>query len=182
MGKGGAMLYGKEVKLAHLEREDLPKSLSWANDTELNAKMLRILPVTQFDQEKWFQDIVSNPAKKVFTVKLQDGDEHIGNTGLYHIDWIHRRAEFWILLGEKEYWGKGFGSEVVSLMQHFAFRNLNLNRLYLNVGKNNSPALGLYKKLGFIEEGVLKEHYFIEGEYLDVITMAILRRDFDAEE
>jgi RimJ/RimL family protein N-acetyltransferase len=175
------MLHGKKAMLVPLEKEDLPKTLTWVNDSELNSKMLRVLPVTQLDQEKWYQDIVSDSAKIVFAIKTQDGAKHIGNTGLYHIDWIHRRAEFWILIGERDYWKRGIGAEIVSLIQQFTFNNLHLNKLYLNVGRDNNEAIGLYKKLNFTEEGVLKEHYFIEGKYIDVITMSILKRDFNYE-
>ena len=58
------MLHGKKVKLVPLEKEDLPKSLPWVNNSDLNSKMLRVLPVTQLDQEKWYQDIVSDSAKR----------------------------------------------------------------------------------------------------------------------
>jgi len=118
------MLDGKKVKLVPLEKKDLPKSLTWVNDSELNSRMLRVLPVTQLDQEQWYQDIVSDSAKIVFAIKTQDGAKHIGNTGLYCIDWIHRRAEFWILIGERDYWKRGIGEEIVSLIQQFSFNKM----------------------------------------------------------
>ncbi|MCK4825512.1 GNAT family N-acetyltransferase, partial [bacterium] len=148
------MLIGEKIRLLPLEREDLSKSRSWVNDTSLNSRILRVLPVTQVDQEKWYQDIVQDPSKIVFAIKTLNGEEHIGNTGLYHIDWIHRRAEFWILIGERDYWRRNIGLEVVSLMQQYAFKDLNLNKLYLNVGIDNKQAIALYKKLNFVQEGI----------------------------
>lgn len=180
--EGEAILHGTKIKLVPLEKEDLPKTRSWANDTFLNSRMLRVLPVTQLDQEKWYQDIVQDPSKIVFAIKMLKTEEHIGNTGFYHIDWIHRRAEFWILIGEKDCWKQGIGADIVRLMQRYAFNNLNLNKLYLNVGADNQGAIALYNKLNFAQEGILKEHYFIKGKYIDVITMAILRRDYDVKE
>lgn len=176
------MLIGKKIKLLPLEKEDLPRSRSWVNDACLNSRMLRVLPVTQVEQEKWYEDIVQDPSKIVFAIKTLDGEEHIGNTGLYHIDWIHRRAEFWILIGQQDFWRQGIGSDVVSLVQRYAFNNLNLNKLYVNVGVDNQEAIALYKKLNFVQEGMLKEHYYIEGNYIDIITMAILRKDIDCQE
>ena len=67
-------------------------------------------------------------------------------------------------------------------MNRYAFNNLNLNKLYLNVGADNQEAIYLYKKLNFVREGIFREHYYIEGKYLDIITMAILRKDFDCKE
>jgi len=174
------ILIGKKIRLVPLEREDLPKSQTWVNDKVINAKMLRVLPVSRFDQEKWFEEISQNPSKVVFAIKDIINSCHIGNTGLYSIDWIHRRAEFWILIGEKDYWNQGIGSEVVELMKIYAFNNLNLNKVYLNVGTDNSNAITLYKKLCFKEDGLLREHYYIEGKYIDVITMSIIRKDCDS--
>jgi len=175
------MLNGKRIQLVPLERGDLAKSQSWVNDPSLTPRMLRVLPVTQVDQERWYEGIVRDPSKIVFAIKTFDGQEHIGNTGLYHIDWIHRRAEFWILIGERDFWSKGIGAEVVSLMQGYAFKDLNLNKLYLNVGMDNKEAISLYKKLNFVQEGILREHYYMESRYVDTMTMGILKRDFDCQ-
>ena len=176
------MIKGKKIQLVPLEKEDLAKSRSWVNDEILSSRMLRVLPVTQVEQEKWYQDIIQSSSKIVFAIKTLDHDKHVGNTGLYHIDWIHRRSEFWILIGEEDYTGQGIGTEVLSLMKRYTFNNLNLNKLYLNVGTDNKEAIDLYKKLNFVQEGILREHYYIEGKYLDIITMAILRKDFEREE
>lgn len=176
------MLTGKKIKLVSLSREDLPKARSWVNDSFLNARMLRVLPVSSADQEKWYEDIVQDPSKIVFAIKTIDDEQHIGNTGLYHIDWTHRRAEFWILIGERDFWGQGIGSDVVALMQRYAFDNLNLNKLYVNVGMDNEAAIALYKKSHFVQEGIMKEHYYIEGKYVDIVTMEILRSEFDSKE
>lgn len=174
-------MIGEKIKLLPLEKEDLTKSRIWINNSSLNARMLRVLPVTQADQERWYEDIVQGALKMVFAIKMINDEEHIGNTGFYHIDWIHRRAEFWILIGEQKFWGQGIGSDVLFLMQRYAFDNLNLNKLYLNVGIDNERAIALYKKFNFVQEGILKEHYYIDGEYIDIATMAILRRKIDTE-
>jgi len=176
------MLIGEKIKLVPLEKEDLARTRSWANEASLNSKMLRVFPVTQMEQEKWYEDAVGDSSKVLFAVKTLKDEEHVGNTGLYHIDWIHRRAEFWILIGDRGFWRQGIGQEVGSLMQRYAFNGLNLNKLYLNVGADNSQAISLYKKLNFVQEGILRQHYYVEGRYLDVITMAILRRDCDDQE
>jgi RimJ/RimL family protein N-acetyltransferase len=176
------MLPGKKIRLVPMEREDLPKSQTWVNDVQLNIKMLRVLPVSRLDQERWLEEISRNHSKLVFAIKDIVTSCHIGNTGFYSIDWIHRRSEYWILIGEKDYWGQGIGSEVLELMQRYAFKNLNLNKLYLNVGANNHRAIAVYKKLGFVQEALLREHYYIEGEYTDVIAMSIIRKDYDNQE
>jgi RimJ/RimL family protein N-acetyltransferase len=176
------MLTGNKIKLVSLSREDLPKARGWVNDSFLKARMLRVVPVSPEDQEKWYENIVQDASKIVFAIRTMDDGRHIGNTGLYHIDWTHKRAEFWILIGERDFWGQGIGSEVVALMQRYAFENLDLNKLYVNVGIDNEAAIALYKKANFVQEGIMKQHYYIEGKYIDVVTMEILRSEFDPKE
>ncbi len=181
-GWRSVMVIGEKIKLVPLDKEDLAKSRSWVNNSLLNSRMLRVLPVSWEDQERWYEDIIQDTSKIVFAIKTLDDEQHVGNAGLYHIDWIHRRAEFWILIGEQDFWRQGIGSDVVSLMQRYAFDSLNLNKLYVNVGIDNEAAIALYKKTNFVEEGIMKEHYYIEGKYLDMVTMAILRSEFDSKE
>jgi RimJ/RimL family protein N-acetyltransferase len=175
------MLKGKQIKLVPLEKEDLGNSLLWANDMSLNSRMLRVLPVTKADQDSWYQSVVEDPSKVVFAIKTLKEDKHVGNAGIYHIDWVHRRGQFWILIADRDFRKRGVGEEVTGLMQKYAFDNLNLNKLYLNVSQDNKEAISLYEKLNFRREGIFQEHYFIEGKYVDIITMAILRKNFSYE-
>ena len=172
------MLVGKMVKLVPLERADLARSRAWANEMSLNEDILRVLPVAEEEQEKWYRNIVEDRSKIVFAIKTTKSGEHIGNTGLYHIDWIHRRAEFWIIIGEKRFWNKGLGAEATALMLAYGFHHINLARIFLHVSEDNKRALSTYKKLNFVLEGRLREHYFINGRYANILVMAILRRDY----
>ena len=175
------MLVGQKVKLVPLEKFDLVQTQIWANDISLNENILRVLPVTQDHQEKWYRKIVEDRTKIVFAIKNLKDDEHIGNTGFYNIDWVHRRTEFWILIGEKSYWSEGLGTECISLMLNYGFNRLNMNKIYLYVSENNTRAVNLYKKMNFVDDGRLKQHYFIDGRYIDVLVMSILRMEFDCE-
>jgi len=172
------LLTGRQIRLSPTGEDDLAQTRSWANDKGLAADILRVLPVSETDQRRWLADINQDPAKQVFTIKTVDDDTHIGNCGLYHVDWIHRRAEFWILIGNREYHGRGIGTETTALILKYAFQSLNLQRVYLHVAENNAPAVALYSKTGFVKEGVLRNHYFINGQYLDVLVMSILAEDY----
>jgi RimJ/RimL family protein N-acetyltransferase len=172
------MLSGKTIKLVPLDKSDLELSRAWANDPSLNQDILRVLPVAQEDQERWYRSILEDQSKIVFAIKTTKDGEHIGNTGFYCIDWIHRRAQFWILIGQKGFWNQGVGAEATSLMVKYGFRHLNLAKIHLHVSENNERALRLYRKLNFITEGRMREHYFIDGRYVNVLIMSILRRDY----
>lgn len=173
------MLSDKYIKLAPIAEHDLEQTRSWANDIKLNFDILRVLPVSEPEQRLWYENLCHDPSRIVFTVKTIDEGVHIGNAGLYHIDYLHRRAEFWMLIGNEKYRGMGFGSEIFRLMLRFGFNFVNLNRLYLYVRRDNSCAIAVYNKFNMIEEGILRQHYFIQGHYVDVLIMSLLREEYD---
>lgn len=171
------MLMGERIRLDPLERADLERSRRWVNDAGIRRFLLRVLPVSSTDQNSWYEEILHNPGKLVFAIRLQGDDTHVGNTGFYSIDWIHRRGEFWILIGEPDARRRGIGFEALTLMCRYGFEELNLNRIYLHVGADNEAAIRLYQKWGFRREGILRSHYYINGKYTDVLVMGTLKDD-----
>lgn len=114
----------------------------------------------------------------VFSIEPLESDEMIGHVGLYKIDHRIGSAEFAILIGNRAFWGKGFGKAATLFALEFAFGQLNLNRVSLQVLETNTRAVSLYQAVGFRQEGVLREAQFKYGHYIDVVEMAILRREF----
>ncbi|KAF0235143.1 MAG: hypothetical protein FD177_302 [Desulfovibrionaceae bacterium] len=174
-------LAGGKVRLVPLSDEHLAKSLEWVNDPYIMSTVLRVTPVTWEDQRRWYAAILSDPAKMVYAI-LRAGDGiHIGNTGLYHLDLTHRRAEFWIYLGDQDSRGTGAASETLTLMKALAFEHLGLTKLYLHVGLDNMPARCLYTRHGFKKEGVLRHHYIIDSKPVDIVVMSQLENEYDHE-
>lgn len=174
------MLIGKHLRLAPLAAAHLANTMQWANDRELNVDIMRVLPVSENDQERWYEELCRDPGKIVFAVHLLSNDAHIGNCGFYHLDCLHRRAELWLLIGEKSCHGKGYGREIGQQMIAFGFDSLNLNRIFLHVREDHVAAVRLYDSLGLQREGVLREHYFLRGKYVNVLLMSIMRKEYDA--
>lgn len=172
-------LSGTKVRLVPLAEEHLARSLVWVNDPYIMSCVLRVTSVTWDDQRQWYAAILSNPAKMVYAILRTSDGLHIGNTGLYNIDLSHRRAEFWIYIGDPDSRGTGAASETLGLMKAFAFEHLGLGRLYLHVGLDNLPARCLYSRHGFKEEGVLRHHYIIGGMPVDVAVMSQLEHEYD---
>jgi len=79
-----------------------------------------------------------------------------------------------IIIGDKSAWDQGFGTDAVRALLRHAFETLNLNRVALRVFETNLRAIQVYKKIGFIEEGRLRQDHFIDGQYVDVLLMGIL--------
>ena len=104
---------------------------------------------------------------------------HIGNISLQDIHWIDRRAEFAGVIGEKEYWGKGIGTEAVRLLFAHGFDKLNLNRIWLGTAASNRGMRTIAERLGMSIEGVLRKHLFLNGQYENVMQYGILRIEWN---
>ena len=82
------------------------------------------------------------------------------------------------MIGDKSCWGQGYGTEAMQLLLEHAFNTLNLNRVDLHVYDDNQRAIEMYKRVGFVEEGRLRDYHFREGKYFDTLIMSILRDEW----
>ena len=105
------------------------------------------------------------------------GHKHIGNVML-EIDWINRSAEFSCIFGEKKYWGKGYATKAIRQLFEHGFDKLNLHKIWLGTPVTNGAMAHIAENLGMIEEGMLTDQMFLEGEYVDVARFGILRSDW----
>lgn len=128
--------------------------------------------------QKWVADKGKYGSDIIFMISPLEDQKIIGHVGLYKIDHRIRSAEFAILIGDREFWGRGLGKTATLFALEFAFFQLNLNRISLQVLANNDRAVSLYQKVGFKREGILREAQFKYGKYLDIIEMAILKAEY----
>lgn len=115
-----------------------------------------------------------------FTFGLKGGDQPLGGTGLHRISMIHRHAEWGVFIGRPEEWGKGYGREVAGAMLRYAFNTLNLHRVYLRANADNELGLKAYTAAGFAHEGAMRQHHFVDGAWVDVVYMGVLRVNWKA--
>ena len=177
------MIYGERVRLRGIEREDIPAFVRWFNDPEVRQYLLMYTPMSRADEERWFESLKDRTDDYLFAVEahLNDAWLHIGNVGLHAVDWKNRAATFGIALGEKAYWGQGFGTDATRTLLRFAFHELNLHRVELEVFDFNPRAMRCYEKAGFRREGTRRHRLFHDGRYRDAHLMAILEGEFRAE-
>ena len=102
--------------------------------------------------------------------------ERVGLVELVEIDHLHRRAEFLIMISP-EHQGRGFAKAATRRAINYAFRVLNLYKLYLLVDVDNAPAIRVYEGAGFQREGVLVDEFFSDGRYRSVIRMCIFQHE-----
>jgi RimJ/RimL family protein N-acetyltransferase len=177
------MIYGERVRLRAIERGDIPTFVRWFNDPEVRQYLLMYEPMSEAKEEQWFEEhLQSKDFIFGIEVRTDDGWVLIGNLALNNIDWKNRSATFGIVLGEKDYWGQGYGTDAARTMLKFAFEELNLHRVMLDVYDFNPRAMRCYEKVGFRHEGTKREALFRDGRYHDVHIMAILQHEFLAKQ
>ncbi len=180
------MITGGKTRLRALEKEDLPKVWKWMNDEEVmwfwgypgNTQSLAEI-------EQWFARLqeVSQPEvleyrSKQFIIEAVEGIP-IGRIFYGRLTPKHKNTEIGIVIGEKEYWGKGYGTDAMITFLGHLFNELGLHRVYLRLQIYNTRALKCYEKCGFIQEGILRHQTFTRGRYYDDLVMGILRDEFN---
>ncbi len=173
-------LNGQFCYLRSLTENDANGNYSkWFNDKETTKYMKNgTYPMTNKDILFWIEHSQTSKNDLILAICDNNTDTHVGNIGIHRIDWIFRTGEYGIIIGEKEYWGKGIAHEASKLIIQYVFDYFNLNRVWLGVVKNNIHAVNAFKKIGFIEEGTERESFYKHGQYFDVLRMGLLKKEF----
>jgi len=168
-------LIGTRVYLRPLEEADAAECHAWLNDPEVRRTLaVRGMPHTEASSREWIR--TRDPRRdQVFAIVTRERDLYVGNCGLHEIDPIDRLARLGIVIGRKDEWGKGFGTEAVTLLCRHAFDGLNLHKVCLSCFAINERGLRLYARVGFVPEGRLREQVFIDGRWVDEIVLGLVR-------
>jgi RimJ/RimL family protein N-acetyltransferase len=172
-------MIGERIYLRILERTDIPTTQKWINDSEMSAIMGYLPTKSLVNQEKWYDSLLNDNTRYIFAICFIENNEHIGNVALGKIDYVSRNAMFSIFIYEKKYRQNGYGSEATRLMLGFAFNRLNLHKVYLRTSPVFKDAIKMYERLGFVKEGILREHYYIDGQYSDKVLYSMLKREYE---
>lgn len=175
-----AFIAGERAYLRGIQPEDATDDyLSWLNHPDIMQGLVSgTRPTTRRELLDYIETTVDNPNSVMFAICDRENDRHIGNIKIDSFDWISRVGEMGILIGNRDYWGKGIGQEACTLLLTYAFETLNLRKVELCVFSNNPGARRLYEKIGFQLEGTLREHVFRNGEYADKHYMGIFQHEF----
>lgn len=172
-------LTGIKVYLRAVASGDYLFLTNWLNDSDVTYFMFYgQFPKTYEQIKEHFEKQLSDQANAVFIVTDKKSRRPIGFAGLYEIHPTARSAEFRIVIGEKNFWGKNYGTEIAQLVIFYGFDRLNLNRIYLGVTAENKAAISTYKKVGFVQEGILREDIFRNSRFYDTVRMSILHKDY----
>lgn len=174
------MFKGKKVKLRALTMEDVEPAYQHMNDPEvlLNLSPGIPYPITYEREKQWFESQIAMKDTYNFAIEDIETGLYIGGCGINKVDWMNRVATVGIYIGDEDFRGKGYGTEAMELLVDFIFNQMNINRIQLFVFSFNERAIRSYKKVGFVEEGRLKQSVFRNGRYYDEIIMSILRENY----
>ncbi|MFD6442743.1 spermidine N1-acetyltransferase [Peribacillus sp. NPDC060186] len=165
----------EELRLRPLEREDLKFVHELNNDANIMSYWFEEPYEAFVELQDLYDKHIHDQGERRFIVKKDD--EMLGLVELVEIDYIHRRAEFQIIIDPK-YQGHGYAVIATRLATDYAFSVLNMHKLYLVVDKKNEKAIHIYKKVGFSVEGELRDEFFIDGSYHNAIRMCIFQQQY----
>jgi RimJ/RimL family protein N-acetyltransferase len=171
------MLKSERLILRARTREDLPRLWQFNNDVEVELAGGGDPPMPQSlaRLEAEFDQSVSQGGRDGAGFVIETEGVVIGQCALFNFSEYHHTCELGITIGDKDYWGRGYGREAVGLLLDYAFRLRGVRKVSLQVNGNNERAIRSYKACGFIEEGRLRKQVWSNGGYIDLVCMGILR-------
>jgi RimJ/RimL family protein N-acetyltransferase len=175
------MWRGDKIELGPIQREYLLKYVEWLNDWEVGRFLVPGVPFlfNLEDETDWFEQRRKDKSSMVFAILALPEKQLIGNCGLHNLDWKNRAAVFGIFIGDKNCWNKGYGTDATRTLLRFAFEQLGLNRVELEVYDFNPRAIRAYEKAGFRRDGVRRQALYRDGAFHDIYLMGIVREDRD---
>jgi [ribosomal protein S5]-alanine N-acetyltransferase len=158
--------------------KDLDDRYRWMNDPETVRHLgMRPAMLSREEIRRFLETVAAGmPDAVEFAVETGEG-RHIGGCSLRGFNQVARSAEFAIVIGEPQFRGKGYGTEITRLAVRVGFEQFNFNRIWLHVSEENPAGIRAYEKAGFDKEGLLRQHGFTHGRYYNAYIMAILRNE-----
>lgn len=152
--------------------------LKWMNDPEINKYLESRFTTHTIDSLKDFVNSMNNSDNNVlFAIVDKESDTHIGNIKLGNIHPIHKYADIGLLIGDKNYWGRGIATNAIKLVSEFAFDELNLRKVFAGVYENNIGSIKAFEKCGFKKAYVKKDNYYFEGKFIDAFVFELYNKN-----
>ncbi len=174
-----AYLQAEHVYLRAIQIDDAsPEYLSWINNPETTKGLMTgAFPSNLNDLKQYIAAICDSKDAIMFAICDSETHQHIGNIKIDRFDWISRTCELGILIGSIDHRGRGIGTDVCKTVLRYSFNKLNLRKVLLAVYANNPGAIKSYEKVGFKTEGILRQHVYSDGEYVDKHLMGIFKEE-----
>lgn len=171
------------VGLRTVTEEDIDGSYGdWFNDADVcQYNSHHKFPMTREEISNYVREVNKGRNCLLLAVCDKTSDKHIGNISLQQIDMINRQTEIAFVIGDKDYWNKGYATMAARLLIDHAFKELNMNRIYFGTADNNIGMQRLGEKLKFHRGGVKRQAIYKNGKYYDVFEYDLLREEWILE-
>lgn len=169
-----------QVTIRKFKREDIPKKVEWINNPENNQFLHYDIPIEIEKTQKWFDNNIGRTDR--YDAVIEVDRVPCGTIGLLSIDRKNSKAEYYIAMGEIALKGKGISTKATKLILDYAFKELDLNKVYLYTETENVPAQKLFEKIGFVKEGCIRDDLFSHGRFVDRYVYGICKNDYLKEE
>ena len=170
-----------KIQLRELTLYDVEDRYQWCLDKEVTKHLNmpeKYPPFSREETKKWIEMCINKTNGYEQKAIITEEGKHIGWVDLKNIDKLNKHAELGIAIGDKNYWGKGFGLAAMKEMLLWGFNELELNKIWLRVEVDNEKAIKSYKLMGYVEEGILRQDRLRNGEFIDRLCMSILKDEF----
>jgi len=168
------------VTLRPLSEQDVDHILGWVNDRDVvgNLASFSGKPFTRKDELGYVRAMQASKVDRVYTVLAAGNGRYLGQVGIHQIFWRSRVGRLSAIIGNKSEWGKGYGSAAIASLLDVAFGAEQLHKVWLMVFSTNQRSLRTYSRLGFQVEGTLREEYFHEEAWRDMVRMSMLASEW----
>ena len=172
-------LLGERIYLRQLVEADAGGDYpAWFNDEQVcQGNSHHVYPYSREEAREYIRSVNADRSQLVLAICTKDGT-HIGNVALQHIHPIYRSAEFAIVIGDKQCWGKGYGREAGRLIIGHGFKQMNLHRVGCGTFNTNIGMIRLAETLGMKLEGCKREAAYKNFSWLDIVEFGILREEW----
>lgn len=171
------MIEGNLVRLRSVERKDLKRLRDWRNNPDVKKFTREHRELSMQNQLQWLESLARDKNTIMFAVETKKG-KLIGCTGLTYIDWKNRKAEVSIYIGDKNYKGKGYGTDTLKRLMKYGFEELNLHMLFGEIFEYNKANMRLFEKCGFKRDGILRHRLYRDWKYWNSIFYSVLEGEW----
>ena len=167
-------LKGKKTTLRPVSEKDIPLFLRWFNDPEIRPFITAMFPMTEGGEREWVEGLAKKSDKDIVLVIEVKGS----TIGIHRINWQSRVGTTGAVIGEKEYWNNGYGTDAKMAVLDYAFNTLNLRKISSSVKAFNKRSLAYSLHCGYKVEGRLRRQHFALGKYWDEVVLGVFRDEW----
>lgn len=165
------------IYLRPMTEDDTDLIVTWRNKPSVRNYFIYQADFTREGHLYWLHEVVEKGRACQMMICDLKTDKPLGSVYIRDIDTDHKKGEYGIFIGEEDARGRGIGTQAAKLMIQYGFETLGLHRIYLRALADNAQAIRSYEKAGFEKEGYLKDDVCIHGKYVDIVWMAIVKKE-----